>query len=307
MQLIGKVIFVLALFGIASCAENDGLPQQANPDFIPKNKFDSFSEKRRPIVWIDEAHSNYHTAKGRYKPFVQVLISSGFIVKTNDEKFTSEHLQDTDILVIANALHENNRWDWTPPHFRAFEPEEVVELKKWVLEGGSLLLIADHIPFPKASEGIAAAFGFKLANGHVEAATFTIDDATLAKHPAITKDVFSLNGVIQVKSFGGSAFQIPESAISLLTFKSDEISLMPKKPFVVRATTERISINGWSQGAILEAGKGRVAVFGEASMFTSQIDISTGKVGGYGGLIAHGAEQNEQFLLNVMHWLSHKY
>ena len=82
---------------------------------------------------------------------------------------------------------------------------------------------------------------------------------------------------------------------------------MPKKPFVVRATTERISINGWSQGAILEAGKGRVAVFGEASMFTSQIDISTGKVGGYGGLIAHGAEQNEQFLLNVMHWLSHKY
>jgi hypothetical protein len=46
----------------------------------------------------------------------------------------------------------------------------------------------------------------------------------------------------------------------------------------------------------LEAGKGRVAVFGEASMFTSQIDIRTGKVGGFGGLVADGAEQNEQFL-----------
>lgn len=305
MKSIGNVFFLLVLFSITSCSDYDRLPFQANPDFIAKNKYDSFSQTRRPIVWLDEAHSNYHTVKGRYKPFVQVLTSRGFIVKSNNQKFTSTHLKNTNILVIANALHEDNQWDWTPPHHHAFEQEEVDALKNWVLQGGSLLLIADHIPFPKASEKIATAFGFTFINGHVKPATFRIDDATLAKYPAITQGAFGINNVTQVKSFGGSAFQIPDNGTSLMTFKNKETALLMDNPLVVDATTEKITIDGWSQGAILEIGKGRVAVFGEAGMFTSQIDKRTGKVAGVsGGLIAQGAEQNEQFLLNIMHWLA---
>jgi hypothetical protein len=50
----------------------------------------------------------------------------------------------------------------------------------------------------------------------------------------------------------------------------------------------------------MKVGKGRVAVFGEAGMFTAQL---TGKKGTM-GMNAPEAEQNPQLLLNVMHWLS---
>jgi len=78
---------------------------------------------------------------------------------------------------------------------------------------------------------------------------------------------------------------------------------VPEIPFQVNAKTPRVSMNGWYQGAVLEVGEGRVAVFSEGMAFSSQVTVSTGKK--Y-GLVSDGAEQNEQFLLNVMHWLSKK-
>ncbi len=53
------------------------------------------------------------------------------------------------------------------------------------------------------------------------------------------------------------------------------------------------------QGTIFEYGKGRVAVFGEAAMFTAQINENNIPVGfGF-----PKAKQNEQFTLNVIYWL----
>ena len=56
------------------------------------------------------------------------------------------------------------------------------------------------------------------------------------------------------------------------------------------------------KGALLEVGKGRMAVFGEAGMFTAQIvteDNETWKM----GMNADTALQNQQLLLNIMRWL----
>ena len=47
--------------------------------------------------------------------------------------------------------------------------------------------------------------------------------------------------------------------------------------------------------------KGRVAVFGEAAMFTAQLNVWASTKMGMNGPIA---DQNPQFLLNVMHWLT---
>jgi hypothetical protein len=51
----------------------------------------------------------------------------------------------------------------------------------------------------------------------------------------------------------------------------------------------------------LNIGKGRVAVFGEAAMFSAQL---AGPKKSPMGMNAPIAKQNPQFLLNVMHWLS---
>ena len=49
----------------------------------------------------------------------------------------------------------------------------------------------------------------------------------------------------------------------------------------------------------MEMGKGRVAIFAEGMMFSSQRNIKTNKVH---GLRSCSAEQNARFLLNVMSW-----
>ena len=57
------------------------------------------------------------------------------------------------------------------------------------------------------------------------------------------------------------------------------------------------------QGAVFRYGKGRVAVFGEAAMFSAQ-KITREDGISYMGMNRDDASQNPQFLLNVMHWLS---
>jgi hypothetical protein len=53
------------------------------------------------------------------------------------------------------------------------------------------------------------------------------------------------------------------------------------------------------QGAALRFGAGRVAAFGEAAMFTAQVDEE-----GPMGMNHPEAPQNAQFVLNVLHWLT---
>ena len=55
------------------------------------------------------------------------------------------------------------------------------------------------------------------------------------------------------------------------------------------------------QGAVIPFGKGRVAAFGEAAMFSAQV---SGPNRMPAGMNDPGAPQNAQFLLNVLHWLS---
>jgi hypothetical protein len=57
------------------------------------------------------------------------------------------------------------------------------------------------------------------------------------------------------------------------------------------------------QAAVMPMGKGRIAVFGEAAMFSSQV-IGRSNPPFRFGFTAKGAEQNKQFILNLMQWLA---
>jgi hypothetical protein len=123
---------------------------------------------------------------------------------------------------------------------------------------------------------------------------------TLVAHPTL-KGSGVKEEVKSVKAFTGQVFLSPPNAKPLLVFGDSAISLMPKKSWKFPDDTPQISVKGWNQGATLEFDKGRVVVFGEAAMFTAQV---SGKAKRKMGVIAEGAEQNEQFLLNIMLWLS---
>ncbi|CAM4200757.1 DUF4350 domain-containing protein [Pseudoalteromonas byunsanensis] len=300
MAILKRLLFGVLIFNLVGCDSNDGLPQQADPDFIPKNTTVTFNDEQSPVVVLDQAHYNFHTATGRYKPFVQVLKSDGYTLKQGKKAFTSDSLKDVDVLVIANALHKDNSRNWDGPFHSAFTQKEVDTLQLWVKQGGALLLIADHIPFPKAIEPLAQAFGFEFVNGHVQEVTYNTDNQLLKSHE-ITDGPVASKQISQVRTLGGDAFKAPDKAVSLLQLPQGAWALVPDKPFVINQDTKKQAIGGWSQGAVLELGKGRVAVFAEAAMFTSQVYLPTGKKM---GVVSPEAEQNEQFLLNVMHWLS---
>lgn len=314
-----KLVRSLIVFGLATlllaCSDS---PQQSDPDFRPKDRVAHFSSDSGPLVLIDEAHNNFLTMSGRYKPFAQVLESDGFKVSSNDKAIAENLLRQVDILVIANAL-DRKRQDWRPPYGEALNDHEVEALKSWILNGGSLFLVADHTPFPKTMENLALALGFQFINGHVGNATFSKVNLSLAEHattynreisqkideksqPLFLQSINSASlDILKVRTFGGSAFKAPEKAISLLNLGDGITATEPKIPFQVNADTPRIPMSGWSQGAVLELGKGRVAVFSEGMMFSSQLVESTGKTM---GLRSVGAEQNEEFLLNIMRWLA---
>jgi hypothetical protein len=81
----------------------------------------------------------------------------------------------------------------------------------------------------------------------------------------------------------------------------DAVSWMPKSACKLEAGSPNVSVKGWQQGAVLHYGKGRIAFFGEAAMFTAQL---LGPRQDPMGLNNPRARQNQQFLLNVVHWLT---
>lgn len=299
------LLAALVLLPAAGCRSG----QRANPSFEPRVERPEAAPGDGPRVLIDEAHGNFHRNPGRYRPFAELLAADGFRVGAFGEPFTAESLAAADVLVIANALAERNLSDWSLPTPSAFTAAEVAAVRRWVEDGGRLLLIADHMPFPGAAAELAAAFGVTWRNGFAFPAgsdtgvmRFTRAAGTLQPHP-VTDGRDPGERVEAVKSFTGSAFRfdpVTAAAAPLLVLPAGTLSLEPERAWEFDETTPRTDVAGWLQGATVEVGEGRVALFGEAAMFTSQ-QTPDGTVVGMG---APGAEGNTQLLLNLLRWLA---
>jgi hypothetical protein len=136
--------------------------QIADPDFKSVVEKPAY-QRKGPVVAIDEAHSNFHTAGGRYKPFADLLGSDGYTVKASTKKFEKSAFAGIDVLVIANALSATA--SQTNPGLAAFTDQECDALHEWVRGGGSLLLISDHSPFGSAAENLGKRFGVTMGKG----------------------------------------------------------------------------------------------------------------------------------------------
>jgi hypothetical protein len=254
-----------------------------------------------PIVLIDEAHGNFHTLSGRFKPFARLLEKDGYVVRASAEPFTKDQLRAGKILVIANALHPDNLQRWTLPTPSAFTETEIDVVNDWVKEGGSLFLIADHMPFPGAAETLAESFGFKFYNGFAMKKGGGKDIFSIGKglsESMLTNGRNKTETITSLQSFTGQAFEMPNGAEPIITLNATYHVLMPQTAWEFTKNTPAISGENLVQGAYMNYGKGRVVIFGEAAMFTAQRQGKT-KV----GMNVESAAQNFQFLLNVMHWL----
>lgn len=251
--------------------------QVADTVFQPQPGTPAFAGGQGPVVLIDEAHHNFHTAEGRYSPFARLLRRDGYVVRPSRSRFDAASLASAKVLVIANALAAANETNWTLPTPSAFDAAEIRAVHDWVENGGSLLLIADHLPFGGAAADLASSFGVEFSNGFVldTSATrglirFHRSSGVLAANP-ITAGRNAAERIDSIITFTGQGFRLETAGIPLLTIPAGWVLYTPDTAWRFSANTPRKSADGLLQGAVLRVGKGRVAIFGEAAMFSAQV------------------------------------
>jgi len=295
------------MLGLALATIGWSQDQTADETFHFDNPDPAFAPGSGPLVCVDAAHNNFHTANGRYRPFAQLLRGDGYRVEGFDATFSLEALDRCDLLVIASPLADANAGaDWSFPHPSAFTRDELGATYSWVRSGGAILLISDHPPFAGAMRDLGMMLGVGVLDGYAyhptqEPDTFRSEMGTLADH-AITRGRNQGERVDQVVTWTGQAFVAAEGIDPLIIWGPGAVTavgLGKNFPDIPREEWPLIGIEGWLHAAAAELETGRFVVLGEAAMCTAQSaeDLTF-------GLGAPEAEQNAQFCLNVVRWLT---
>lgn len=285
--------------------------QTVDPAFTPK--VDRPAITGGPRLILDEAHRNYHTAAGQYAPFARLMTLDGWRVEAGRAPFAPSSLDGVRLLVIANAGHEHDG-----PAGQTFTPDECNAVEQWVRKGGALWLIADHAPFGRAAQPLAAVFGFRMGEGwaYEPAATgvttqfvFSSANGRLGDHP-ILRGRREAEKIGLVRSFTGQSLTLPTGAVPLLRLDSlaREAADMAGLTAAAKAVADGKPpgdppVADRAQGFALEHGAGRLVVLGEAGMLSAQRVVHAD-----GGEMRFGMNvagyDNQQFALNCARWLA---
>jgi hypothetical protein len=278
----------------------------ADPEFKAVVQNPAYA-KSSPRVMFDEAHNNFHTSTGRYKPFADLLMNDGYRLVINRQTFTKKTLASFKLLVIANALGDDI--DEPNADKPALTEEECSVVRDWVKGGGSLLLIADPGPFGRSVASLAKQFGIEMAANVAEdpanraeefrssLIVYSRDNHQLVDH-SITSGRDSSEKVNRVIVFEGQSLKGPQESIAFLKLADSAKDVTQGADGSAASVT---SAQGFAQGLALKLGGGRVVVLGEADMISALIGDPPDRepIGmNYPGI------DNKQLALNIMHWLS---
>lgn len=286
--------------------------QMADPDFDTKVARPAYTRKH-PRVLFDEAHRNFHTTDGRYKPFASLIANDGYQITPNKEKFQKSLLKGYDILVIANAAGPDARLGVAAKE-SAFTDEECDAVRDWVRAGGSLLLVADHSPYGSAAENLGKRFGVDMSKGYTAdpenydkesnnqgLIIYTRASGRLSDHP-ITRGRNASERINRIIAFTGQSLKGPADAVAFMRLADSAIDTFPK-PGGEREKPD-VSAAGRAQGIAMRVGRGRVVMLGEAAMLSAQVIKRPDRPDFRMGMNVAGID-NRQFALNTLHWLSH--
>lgn len=307
-----RLSFLAATVMLAAGASTGLVHAQQEPDtrFDTRVARPAFTS-RHPKLAIDEAHHNFHTMTGRYLPFANLMRGDGCEVVAGKEPFTAKSLAGLDLLVISNALGDDDMG--SPAALQpAFTPEECAAVRAWVEAGGGLLLIADHSPMGSAARGLGEVLGVDMRSSYAidvvrgdskspSTITYTAGAGLDTAH-AIVRGRDRAESVRKVITFTGQSLTGPAGSTALLQLSDRAEDLMvglgeangrvPKE--------KRLSAAGRAQGLAFELGRGRVVVLAEAAMMSAQV---AGWRKSPMGMNVPGTD-DRQFALNVVRWLA---
>lgn len=266
---------------------------------------------RQKVILFDEGHFNFHTTRGSYSEVAELWRKDGYTVIARPEPFDRNALAQTQVLVIANALsavgnsaeRETLSWRWTQnAAMPAFTSNECDAAEEWVREGGGLLLIVDHPPYPAAARDLARRFGVDVRNAstidptpgnHAQTPStlvFTRSNGLLGDH-AIARGRNPAERINAITTFTGSSLAGPRGSIAFLKLSE---AAYDRSFESAGGPEQRTSAKGRAQGVALQFGKGRVVLLGEAAIFRTGILEDS----------VNGGFDNRQLALNIVHWLS---
>ena len=189
------------------------------------------------------------------------------------------------------------------------------------------MLIADHAPFGASAADLAQRFGVDMGGGFVadrensvrtrlpatsragysrDAPTllvFSAENGLLGDH-TIVRGRNANERVGTVIAFTGQSLSVPNGAAVLMKLGAGAVEVAMREEMQALQSGKQVgrSAAGRAQGIAMTFGKGRVAMFGEAAMFSAQL----ARDGAYTvkmGMNAEGGD-DRQFALNVMRWLA---
>jgi hypothetical protein len=299
-----------------SCPQ--GKPQQPDCDYAAAVSLAEYPNQDGPRVRVDEAHFNNHKLGCTYTGFGDLLATDGYRVSASTSTLDQGVPANTDILVIAGAKPCNTS---TCTATQALTQAEANQLDSWIRGGGVLVLIMDHDPYDQLGN-LLTKLGLEIVDRDFPPREYT---ATTG----LTDRLIFNQGVSSVYTIRGTTFRktipSPTGAIYIPTLTLDtasgltctdpttcttgsslpEASTMPwlSQPWapaglIIPGDPE--PINPEMQGVAIRLDQGRVYVSGEAAMFTAQCRKSDC---GCFGMQPGEPGDNEQFLLNILHWL----
>jgi len=281
--------------------------QSADNDFDVNIEVPTFTTNK-PIILFDEGHNNFHTTGGLYQPFANLIKNDGYELKPLTANVTRDLLSSAKIYVVANAKGKGDLND-TP----AFTEEECEIIENWVINGGSLLLIADHFPFGSAVESLGNKIGVDFQKGMVQDSVYndknSNDESQLefSKENKLLKEHTITDGVNKVITFTGQSIKCKDSScISFLTLSDVAYDMTPNTKVTKDGNDTRVEVTydnpqsarGRSQGVAIKLGEGKIVCLGEAAMLTAQKNRDDNKVG------MNYNPDNRKLALNIMHWLT---
>jgi hypothetical protein len=139
--------------------------QVSDPDFKTTVAYPAYTRTHLRVLF-DEAHNNFHSARGRFKGFTELITNDGYRVTTNKEEFSERALKGYDILVIANPLNDSGDVENPMEDRQAFTEAECDAVRDWARAGGALLLIVDHAPWGAAARNLAKRFDVDMSNSY---------------------------------------------------------------------------------------------------------------------------------------------
>ena len=107
----------------------------------------------------------------------------------------------------------------------------------------------------------------------------------------ITNGRSSAERVERIVTFTGQSLSVPPGAISILR--------MDDSSYDWKSRSDRSSARGHAQAIAMKFGKGKLVVLGEAGFLSAQVDPLGFKMG-----MNTSGNDDRQFALNVLHWLS---